>query len=164
MSIPRLWDTMFTRISMGSEMLLMSPLLRELGLVSIKWLLWELTSKEVFTARTPSLSTMDIQRFPFSLDRMKSPFCVTSTITSMPGTTFISVMEVSSPHWGTHIYFYTRYGQWVRGFKKAFLDIYLEKNWGPPYYRLKKTFKNPDPNSGEGFLSKLLPAKHWSII
>ena len=50
---------------------------------------------------------------------------------------------------------------WARNFKKAFLDIYLEKNWGPPYYRMKKTFKTPDGEKQKGgILSKLLPAKH----
>ena len=157
-------DTMSTRTSTVLVMLLMSLLQREHGLVSTKWLLLEPTLREVSTDKTLSLNMMDTQKYPSFLVKMKSPFCATTTITSMLGTTSISVMEVSFHHWGKKKIIMIRYGQWVRGFKKAFLDIYLEKNWGPPYYRMKKTFKNPDPNSGEGFLSKLLPAKHWSII
>jgi sulfide:quinone oxidoreductase len=38
------------------------------------------------------------------------------------------------------------------------MDIYLEKNWGPPYYKFKKTFKNPDGND-QGLLAKILPKK-----
>jgi NADH dehydrogenase FAD-containing subunit len=34
-----------------------------------------------------------------------------------------------------------RYMNWVRG-KKGFMDFYLGKNYGPPYYKLKKTFKD----------------------
>jgi len=33
-----------------------------------------------------------------------------------------------------------RYSLWVKG-KKSFMDFYLGKNYGPPYYRLKQTFK-----------------------
>jgi sulfide:quinone oxidoreductase len=55
---------------------------------------------------------------------------------------------------------FIRYSLWVRGFKKAFMDIYLEKNWGPPYYRIKKTFKSTDGGHDGGFLSKFLPVKH----
>jgi NADH dehydrogenase FAD-containing subunit len=33
-----------------------------------------------------------------------------------------------------------RYSLWVKG-KKGFMDFYLGKNYGPPYYRLKPSFK-----------------------
>lgn len=36
-----------------------------------------------------------------------------------------------------------RYYAWAKGFKKTFIELYLEKNWGPPYYRMKKSFKAP---------------------
>ncbi|CAK61041.1 unnamed protein product (macronuclear) [Paramecium tetraurelia] len=53
-----------------------------------------------------------------------------------------------------------RYYNWCKNFKKAFIDIYLEKNWGPPYYKLKKSFKLPEGEKDDhGFLSKLLPGK-----
>jgi sulfide:quinone oxidoreductase len=52
------------------------------------------------------------------------------------------------------------YYNWSKNFKKAFIDIYLEKNWGPPYYRLKKSFKLPAGETDEhSFLSKFLPGK-----
>ncbi|KAM3131529.1 hypothetical protein pb186bvf_016313 [Paramecium bursaria] len=53
-----------------------------------------------------------------------------------------------------------RYYNWVKNFKKAFLDIYLEKNYGPPYYRFKKSFSAPDQEKQGGILQKILPAKH----
>lgn len=34
-----------------------------------------------------------------------------------------------------------RYMNWARG-KKGFMDFYLGKNYGPPYYKLKKSFKD----------------------
>jgi len=39
----------------------------------------------------------------------------------------------------------------------------LEKNWGPPYYKIKKSFKLPEGESNDhGFLAKLLPGKKES--
>ncbi|CAK65264.1 unnamed protein product (macronuclear) [Paramecium tetraurelia] len=56
-----------------------------------------------------------------------------------------------------------RYYNWCKNFKKAFIDIYLEKNWGPPYYKIKKSFKLPEGESNDhGFLAKLLPGKKES--
>jgi len=34
-----------------------------------------------------------------------------------------------------------RYINWARNQKKGFMDFYLGKTWGPPFYRIKKTFK-----------------------
>jgi len=34
-----------------------------------------------------------------------------------------------------------RYSNWARN-KKSFMDYYLGKNYGPPFYRIKKTFKD----------------------
>ena len=34
-----------------------------------------------------------------------------------------------------------RYINWARNQKKGFMDFYLGKNYGPPFYRIKKTFK-----------------------
>ncbi len=55
-----------------------------------------------------------------------------------------------------------RYSNWCRNNKKAFLDFYLEKNWGPPYYKFKKSYKAPAGEGGHddhGLLSKLMPSK-----
>lgn len=36
------------------------------------------------------------------------------------------------------------------------MDIYLEKNWGPPYYKIKKSFKLPPGETDEhGLLAKV---------
>lgn len=53
-----------------------------------------------------------------------------------------------------------RYYNWVKNFKKAFMDFYLEKNWGPPYYRIKKSYSDPNAkDSKSDLLSKFVPGK-----
>ena len=43
---------------------------------------------------------------------------------------------------------YLRYYYWGKNMKKKFIQFYLFKNWGPPFYKFKKRFgKTPvDPN------------------
>lgn len=43
---------------------------------------------------------------------------------------------------------YLRYLYWGKNMKKKFMQFYLFKNWGPPFYKFKKRFgKTPvDPN------------------
>jgi|APCry1669189241_1035207.scaffolds.fasta_scaffold86813_1 hypothetical protein len=43
------------------------------------------------------------------------------------------------------------------------MDFYLEKNYGPPYYRIKKSFKSTDGGS-HGLLDKVLGKAHWYIF
>lgn len=35
---------------------------------------------------------------------------------------------------------YVRYLYWAKNHKKKFLQYYLFKNWGPPFYKKMKTF------------------------
>ena len=40
------------------------------------------------------------------------------------------------------------------------MDFYLEKSWGPPYYKMKKSFKSTDASGDHGVLGKLLSKGH----
>lgn len=78
----------------------------------------------------------------------------------MHGIIYISLMVVSWLHYGIFIYNIYSYYNWCKNFKKAFIDLYLEKNWGPPYYKFKKSFKLPEGETDDhGLLAKLLPGK-----
>lgn len=53
--------------------------------------------------------------------------------------------------------------QWGRN-RKKFLDFYLFKTWGPPYHKLKKTFKelpgSPEANAPkQGLFDKYFAKK-----
>lgn len=55
-----------------------------------------------------------------------------------------------------------RYSNWARN-KKSFMDLYLGKNYGPPYYRLKPSFKDaPEPAKEGEHSDKYTPVQKGS--
>lgn len=50
-----------------------------------------------------------------------------------------------------------RYLNWARLQKKGFMDLYLGKSYGPPYYRIKKTFKEA---GGKDAVTQGVPAEN----